>query len=283
MNNFKAYCKKYGIRLAIAVIIVAALFGAATTRGAGSVSAAENAAMSISLPARGAATGFIGWLENIYGYMFRYDTLEKENEELKLKVTQLQNQLREAKEAETENENYRRLLGLRDKFSDFVFESAKIIDRGTSNWNSTLTIGKGTESGIEVGDCVVDSAYNVVGQVSETGEGWSTIRTIIDTDINVGALVGDTGSAAMIVGDYALMQQGFVKLTYLTSGAQVFEGDIIQTSGKGGSFPRGLVIGTVKTVNTEAGGQVEYAAIEPACDPDSLTQIFIVKDFTVVE
>lgn len=283
MNNFKSYCKKYGVRLAIAVVIVAALFGAATSRGAGSVSAVENMTMSLSLPTRSAATGLVAWLESIYGYMFRYDKLEEENEELKLKVTQLQNQLREAKEAETENENYRKLLGLRDKFSDFVFESAKIVDRGTSNWNSTVTIGKGTESGIEVGDCVVDSAYNVVGQVSETGEGWATIRTIIDTDINVGALVGDTGSAAMIVGDYALMQQGFVKLTYLTSGAQVFEGDVIQTSGKGGSFPRGLVIGTVKKVNTEAGGQVEYASIEPASNPNSLTQVFVVKDFTVVE
>lgn len=283
MNNFKNYCKKYGIRLAAVVLIVSVVFGAATSHSSGSASAAENAVMSLALPARSASTGLIGWLENIYGYMFRYDKLEAENEELKQRVTELENKLREAKEAEAENENYRQLLELRDKYSDFVFESAKIIDRGLSNWNLTLTVGKGTESGIEVGDCVVDASYNVVGQVSEVGDGWATIRSVIDTDIKIGALVGDTGSAAMVIGDYALMKQGFAKLTYLTAGAQVFEGDTLLTSGKGGSFPRGLVIGTVTEVYTDVGGQVENASIAPAADPDSLTQIFIVKDFTVVE
>lgn len=282
MNSFKEYCKKYGIRVAFATVIVAMLFGI-SGGGNGEVSFAENAAMSMTVPGRSAATGFIGWLENIYGYMFRYDSLKEENERLQNRVTELENEMRKAGEAESENKNYRELLGMRDKYSDFVFEAAKIIDRGTSNWNSTLTIGKGNESGIEAGDCVVDSAYNIVGQVSEVGDGWSTIRTVIDTDINIGALVGDTGSAAMVVGDYALMRQGLVKLTYLTSGAQVFEGDVLQASGKGGSFPRGLVIGTVVNVYTEAGGQIDSAAVKPACNPDSLTQIFVVKDFKVVE
>lgn len=283
MNNFKSYCKKYGIRLAAAVIIVAVIFGTAVSHSSGSASAAESAVMSLALPTRSASTSIIGWLEKIYGYMFRYDQLEIENKELKQRVTELQNELREAKEAETENKNLRKLLELRDKYSDFVFESAKIVYHGTSNWNSTMTIGKGTECGIEVGDCVVDGSYNIVGQVSEVSDGWATIRSVIDTDINIGSLVGDTGSAAMVVGDYALMKQGFAKLTYLTAGAQVFEGDILLTSGKGGSFPRGLVIGTVTAVYTDAGGQAENASVAPAADPDSLTQVFIVKDFTVVE
>lgn len=283
MNNFKNYCKKYGIRLAVAVIIVAVIFGAATSRSSGSASAAENAVMSLALPARSASTGIIGWLEDIYSYMFLHDKLEAENKELKREVAKLKNKLREAKEFEVENENLRELLELRDKYSDFDFESAKIIGRGTSNWNSTLTVGKGSESGIEVGDCVIDSSYNVAGQVSEVGRGWATIRSVIDTDISIGALVGDTGSAAMVMGDYALMKQGFVKLTYLTAGAQVFEGDTLMTSGKGGAFPRGLVIGTVTEVYADAGGQAENASVSPAADPDSLTQVFIVKDFTVVE
>lgn len=283
MKTFKEYCRTYGIRLAVAVLIVAALFGTATSRGSGQTSVLEKATMSLAIPARSAMTGVIGWLENIYGYMFRYDELKAENDELKARVTELQNELRVAKTAETENEEYRKLLGMRDKYSDFSLESAKVIDRGTSNWNSTMTIGKGSESGIEIGDCVIDSSYNVVGQVCEIGEGWATIRTVIDTDINIGALVGDTGSAAMVIGDYELMLKGFVKLTYLTEGAQVFEGDTLLTSGKGGSFPRGLVIGTVTQVSTEAGGQVEYACVEPAVNPHSLTQIFIVKDFKVVE
>ena len=130
---------------------------------------------------------------------------------------------------------------------------------------------------------MVDSSHNLVGQIIEAGTGWATIRTVIDTDMRVGALVGDGGNAAMVVGDFALMRKGMTKLSYLTEQAQVFEGDVLLTSGKGGSFPRGMVIGTVTQIRTEAGGQVEYATVTPAGNPDELTRVFVIKDFDVTE
>ena len=55
------------------------------------------------------------------------------------------------------------------------------------------------------------------------------------------------------------------------------------TSGKGGAFPAGLFIGTVTSVMTEAGGQTTYGVVEPACDLGSLSQVFVIKDFEIVE
>ena len=55
------------------------------------------------------------------------------------------------------------------------------------------------------------------------------------------------------------------------------------TSGKGGSFPAGLLIGDVSTVMTESGGQATYGIVKPACDVSRLSQVFIIKDFAVVE
>ncbi len=283
MNKLGEYLKKYGVRIGILVLAVLLLSLLASTRSDNGVTAAENGAVSLTLPVKKASTGLIGWLEGIYGYMFRYDELAKENEELTIRVTELENQLREAKQTELENKELKSLLGLRSKSKDFVYEMATIIDRGSSNWNSTLTIDKGEEMGIQVGSCVVDSSHNLVGQVIEVGAGWSTVRTVIDTDMKVGALVGEGGSAAMIVGDFALMRQGLTKLSYLTEEAQVFVDDVLLTSGKGGSFPRGIVIGTVKEILTEAGGQIEYATVTPAGDPDKLTRVFVIKSFTVVE
>lgn len=283
MRKFGDYLKKYGVRLGIAVVLVAFLAGFISSRAGSGASAVEDAAGSLALPVKTASTGVIGWLENIYGYMFRYDQLEAENQELKARVSELENRLRGAQESERENEQFRELFSLRSKHSDFVFESAKVVDRGTSNWNITLTISKGEESGIEVGDSVVDSAYNLVGQVIEVGSGWATIRSVIDTDMRVGVLVGEGGAAAMVVGDFALMSEGKTKLSYLANGAQVFVGDILLTSGRGGAFPKNLVIGTVSEVHTEAGGQIEYASVIPAVDPDTLTQVFVIKDFEVVE
>ncbi len=283
MNNFTAYLKKYGTRIAIAVVVVALFSGLISSRTQSGASAVEDAAESLSMPAKKGATGIVGWLESIYGYMFRYDKLAEENKELKNRVTELENELRKAAEAEIENEHFREILELSKKFTDFTLESANVVDRGSSNWNTTLTISKGEESGIEVGDCVVDSAYNLVGQVIEVGSGWATIRSVIDTDMRVGVLVGDGKTAAMVVGDFALMREGKTKLTYLTSGAQVFENDVLLTSGKGTTFPKNLVIGKIESIYTEAGGQVEYATVIPAADPNGLTMVFVIKDFKVVE
>ena len=60
-------------------------------------------------------------------------------------------------------------------------------------------------------------------------------------------------------------------------------GDDVLTSGSGGAFPAGLMIGTLTAVQTEAGGQIEYGIVEPQANLDSLVQVFIIKDFTVVE
>lgn len=283
MNSFKNYMKKNGIRLGIVVVIVAGIFGFAASRSADGASAVENAAASITMPVKEGTTGIKGWLESIYGYMFRYDKLVEENEQLKVQLAEAEKKLRQAEEAESENVRLHELLDLREKHEDFVFESANIIDRPASNWSVTYTLNKGTESGIEVGDCLIDSKYNLVGQVTEVGTGWSSVRSVIDADMRVGALVGEGGNAAMIVGDFALMQKNQTKLTYLTEETQVLEGDVLITSGKGGAFPKGLKIGTVTSVQTEAGGQVEYAVVDPASELGALSEVFVVKDFNIIE
>jgi len=255
----------------------------AVNSASGGISATENAAESLSLPAKQGATGLIGWLEGVYGYMFKYDSLAAENEALKVQLAEAQSKLRSATDSENENKRLRELLNLREKHSDFVFETAKIIDRPSSNWSETYTISKGEESGIAVGDCVIDSQYNLVGQITEVGSGWATVRSVIDADMRVGALVGEGGNAAMIVGDFALMQKGETKLSYLTEETPVLEGDVLITSGKGGAFPKGLVIGTVTSVQTEAGGQVEYATVAPNSELGALSEIFVIKEFDIVE
>ena len=79
------------------------------------------------------------------------------------------------------------------------------------------------------------------------------------------------------------MKQGLAKLTYMADGAQIYVGDEVLTSGEGGAFPQGLLIGRISAVQTEAGGQVMYGLVEPACPFDSLVQVFIIKDYKVVE
>ena len=182
-----------------------------------------------------------------------------------------------------ENERFRNILGFAEKHSDFVMETARIVSWSADNWGSSFTISKGLRNGIEVGDCVVNEYGALVGQISELGESSAVVRTLIDVDTSIGALVGADGSAAMLMGDYTLMRQGQVKVTWLTEGAQLFLEDDVLTSGSGGLIPQGIVIGSVASIQSEAGGQTEYGIIQPAVDLDTLVQVFIIKEFDVTE
>ena len=184
---------------------------------------------------------------------------------------------------EAENERLRELFEWSQKHTDFTLESAKIVAWDTSNYTSAFTISKGSKSGIELGDCVVTEYGALVGQVIELGSEWATIRSIIDVDMDVGALVGPDSFAGVITGEFSLMNHGYTRVTYLASGAEIFAGDEVLTSGKGGSFPAGLLIGTVSAVRTENGGQVTYGIVTPSSKLASLSQVFIIKDFAVVE
>lgn len=279
----KDFFRKKGIRIFVLVLIVAIIVAVSASLLDGKAGVGSNAMGAISAPIRHAATGIAERLEEIYGYLYKYDQLVAENEELKSQLAEAQEKARIATDANEENERLRELLNLRDKHSDFVFESARIIEWNPSNWASTFTISKGEDAEIEVGDCVVTEYGALVGQVSELGSTWATVRTVIDVEMSIGALVGEAGNAAMIVGDFSLMKKGFVKLTYLTEGTQMDLGGTILTSGKGGMFPQGLVIGYIASVETEAGGQSPYAVVEPACDLDSVAQVFVIKEFEVVE
>ena len=102
-------------------------------------------------------------------------------------------------------------------------------------------------------------------------------------ELIIGVLVGNEEVSAMLQGDYTLMRSQYMKLTFVAETGRVITGDIVVTSGAGGAYPQGLILGTVTSVHTEAAGQVEYAVVEPFTDLDALTQIFVIKDYQVVE
>ncbi len=279
----KEYLKKNGIRLGVvilAVVLVALLAGRVL---GGRADFLTNAIVTVREPIRQAASSVADWLDGIYGYLFEYEQLKAENESLKIQLAEAKEEARAGKDALDENERFRNLLGFAEKHSDYVFESARIVSWSASNWGSSFTINKGEKNGIEVGDCVVNEYGALVGQISELGESSATVRTLIDVDTSIGALVGADGSAAMLMGDYTLMRQGQVKVTWLTEGAQLFLEDDVLTSGSGGLIPQGIVIGSVASIQSEAGGQTEYGIINPAVDLDTLVQVYIIKEFDVVE
>ena len=243
----------------------------------------QNATGVLEAPIKKVLSSTVNWFDTIYGYLYKYDSLQAENESLRSQLADAQKSARDGIAASEENTRLRKLLELREKHTDYEMESAKVVLWSSSNWSSSFTISKGENSGIEIGDPVITEYGAVVGQITELGTNWATVSTLIDVDMSVGAFVGAAGNSGMVVGEYSFMKNKTAKLTFLADGAQIFVGDDVLTSGSGGAFPSGLVIGTLTAVQTEAGGQIEYGVVEPQCNLDSLVQVFIIKSFEVVE
>lgn len=281
--NIKRYLKKNGIKLGAIVLVVVLIAGLSSYLLKGNAGLVQNLSGTVKAPVQRIVSSMAEWLEGLYGYIYEYDQLQAENERLREELADAQEKARNGEAAVDENERLRKLLDFKEKHSDMTLEPAKVISWTSSNWASSFTISKGSSSDIAVGDSVITEYGVLAGQVIEVGTTWATVRTVIDINTNIGAFVSENGSAGMLVGDFALMQEGHAKMTYLADGAQIFSGDTVMTSGAGGAFPQGLVVGTISSVQTEAGGQVEYGIINPGCDLNALVQVYVVKDFEVVE
>lgn len=279
----KAYLRKYGLRLLIVVLLVVALLAVGQSFRSGSAGLLGNLSGALRTPFQKVATAVVSRMEELYGYIYEYDNLVHENDSLRARIAELEQQIRENDQAVEENARLRNVLGLQEKHSDFTFESAKVVSWNASNWDSSFTISKGSDSGLETGDSVVTEYGVLVGTITETGSNWATVETVVDLDTSIGVLVGAEEVSGILEGDYTLMRSHYMKLSFVAETGRVITGDVVVTSGAGGAYPQGLIVGNVTSVHSEAAGQVEYAVVEPLTDLDALTQIFVVKDYEVIE
>ena len=278
----REFLEKYGLRLLIITTACAVLISVLSFVSATS-GFLQNAVGVLTYPFRSAVTAVATWAEDKQRYYKDYSDLIAENEALRERVAELERDARQAKADREENALLRELLELREQRRDLTFESAAVIDRESTNWTSALTLNRGTAHGVEKNNCVVSAEGDLVGVVSAVGYNWCTVLTVIDTDTELGARVFRTQEVAVAEGDLALMGEGKLKLSYLSADAQLLSGDVVTTSGPGGFYPGGLVIGTVESVRTGDDGLAQYAVLAPAARLGELSEVFIVKEFDIVD
>jgi len=279
----KDFFRQNGILLLVIAFLLSVLIGVLSYVMGGQADPLSNLVNAVAGPVRGGVAAAADWAEGVYSYVFHYGELEDELKQLRAQVGELEEKVRQGEEASRENEQLRKLLDFQTRRRELKTEPVKVTARSTDNWESTLTLGKGSSAGIEAGDCVITETGVLVGVVAETGINWSTVSTIINTDTEIGGIVTRTYSAGVLEGDFSLMNQGKLKLNYLPEGAQLVSGDEVLTSGRGDMFPSGLPVGRVEGVFTEPSGKTRYAVVVPSVALDSLIEVFVIKDFEIVE
>ena len=273
---------RYGFTILAVAAAVAVLLSVLAYFSSNS-SVLRNVTGVLTSPFRTAASAIGGWVEDKQRYYQDYSDLLAENEALRQEVAELRANAQKAQQDIDENILLRQLLGLREQRRDLDFESAKVLERFTSNWTRTLTLNRGTLHGVAVNNVVVSSEGYMIGVVTEAGTNWCTVQTIIDTEMELGALLFRTGDVVIAEGDFTLMQENRLKVTYLPADTALLVGDYIMTSGLGGYYPSNITIGTVESVQTGDNGVAQYAVLAPLVDFNALTEVFVIKGFEIVE
>ena len=268
------------------VLLIAGLLAVITLVVSTIVSGADPIANlwgAVTTPFRQAGAAISNWSDRTFSERYDSEYLEQEVERLRQELAAMEAKAREGEDAIEENKNLRELLKLRQKRSDLTLENVTVTTRTLSNWESSVTISKGSNYGLEKDQCVIDAYGNLVGVVDEVGLNWATVLTAVDTGIDMGGMVSRTNDAAVLEGDFSLMTQGRLKLSFLPQGALLVAGDEVLTSGRGGVYPQGLVVGNVESVHDDPSGMTRYAVVVPKADLDHLNQVFVITSFDMVE
>lgn len=203
-----------------------------------------------------------------------FSELQKENEELRKQVAKLETALADTYTNEIEIERLKNLANVIETSPDLQYVAADVISISADGFGSTFSVNKGTLDGIKRNSVVV-SCDGLVGKVTDIGLNWATVTAITDPSMSVGATVKRSEATGVTEGDVSLRAKGLLRLSYLTADASVIRGDIVFTSGLGGVFPAGILIGRITDVESEENGLAQNATIEPAASLEGLRRVYI--------
>ncbi len=203
-------------------------------------------------------------------YLLNFQDLTSENKKLKGQIDSLTGELIRLEEAARENERLRSLLSFPQEAS-YKTRAALLIGKDSSNWTKTVLLNKGASSGIKEG-LVVTSGPNLVGRIIEAAPFASRASLLIDFNSKIPAKIRHSREEGIVFGDF-YRGKSISKMKYLQ---EVEIGDEVISSGLGGVYPKGLLIGKVIRVEEEKNRLYKVAEIRPAVDFSRLEEVTVI-------
>ena len=273
-NFFKS--TSFKILLAALVVLLACLIAAATL--AGGTSPLTSVVGTVFAPLQKGCAYIAEQFHDFTGGFVSADSYKDRVEELEQQVAEYQSKLVDYEKLQKQVESYEKFLGVKEKNPDFQFAVGTVIGRDAADAFGSFLLNCGTSDGVAVGDPVISGEY-LIGLVSEVTPTTCTVLSVCDPKVNAAAYEIRTGEAGYTETTAKLGVQGKLKLTGLSLGTAVAFGGIVCTSGVGGVYPRGLIIGTVTAVEKEEGDISYYAEVQPEIDLSEVQDAFVITDF----
>ena len=204
--------------------------------------------------------------------------VREENEQLRQELLQYKTANIEYREAVATNVRLQKLLELKESLPPPTL-SAEIVGKDPSLWFRTFTINRGSSDGVQKGMPVV-TVEGVVGQVLTSSPNYSKVLLATDPNSAIEVITQKTRVQGIVKGS----GPETFNLHYVLKSAEVEKGDYVLTSGLGGVFPKGLMVGTVAEITKSRRGMFQNIAIKPAVDFSQLEYLIIImKKYSLTE
>ena len=204
--------------------------------------------------------------------------LNTENQELRAKIDELTAQNNQLIQAQAELKRLEELYELDQEYPEYTKVAASVISKDPGNWYSTFVINKGTADGLAV-DMNVLAGSGLIGIITETGENWSTVRTIIDDASSISGMVASTSDTCVVSGNLSMMDSGKIEFSELKDRDEVVtEGTTIVTSNISTKYLTGLLIGYVAEVAEDSNHLTKSGTLIPAADFKNIREVLVIKE-----
>ena len=201
--------------------------------------------------------------------------MREELESLREEVKTLRSQNLNASEAISENQRLRALLGYKLSATQFDLVAASIIGRESATWTSVVLINRGTLDGVADNMAVV-TEMGLVGHVIEARLNTAKVQLILDPRSSVGTLIQRPESrvAGIVEGD--INNPHAPKMVNIPKDADVKVDDMIVTSGFGGVYPKGIVVGKIKEIHNDEGGLLKHGIVATTVNFEKLEDVAVI-------
>lgn len=218
------------------------------------------------------------WLFNRSEDLKQIKELTDRNEELQSQVDELTIKNNQLMQDKYELSELRQLFKLSEEYGDYSTVGARVIGKDTGNWFSTFLIDKGSDDGIQV-DMNVMAGSGLVGIITEVGPNWATVKSIIDDDSNVSAMIQSTSDILIVEGSLDLMDKGIIHFEQLEDPDNIIKvGDQIVTSYISNKYLPGISVGYITEINLDSNNLTKSGYLTPVVDFKHLSTVLVITE-----
>jgi rod shape-determining protein MreC len=231
-------------------------------------------------PFQGALAGVADGMAGVAGAITEIDQLRSDNTALRAENERLGNENARLRALKQENDDMAALLQLQSGF-DHQTVAVRVIGREMLETRRVVTIDKGSDDGIELGDVVVVQGGALAGKVTDIGPTYAKVTLISDSTSTVGGKLLNSGETGDIVGQAGgvLVMRNIDSAVEVGIDEEVFTAGLELLGGIRSPYPPGLIIGSVVDVERDANDVVQTAFLAPAANLDSFDLALVITDY----